>query len=135
MVLYFKDKLLKMQIGKGTTFLVPILHSKTCEVFLIHMGSAIEAIKKKGYLDGKTCKTPHIQKSYFVIPHKNLPILYCRTLFCILFSVLVFLSELCRSVLMKMPIFFAFFFFPVTYFVSYFVLTHKLIGVCYTAPI
>ena len=43
----------------------------------------------------KTCKTPHIQKLYFVISHENLPILYCRTLFCILFSVTVFLLELC----------------------------------------
>jgi hypothetical protein len=32
---------------------------------------------------------PHIQKLYFVIviSHKNLSILYCRTLFCILFSI------------------------------------------------
>jgi hypothetical protein len=36
---------------------------------------------------GKTCKTPHIQKLYFVILHKKLSILYCRTLFCILYSV------------------------------------------------
>jgi hypothetical protein len=35
-------------------------------------------------------------------------------------------SELCRSMLTKMPIFFAFIFCSVTYFVSYFVLTHKL---------
>ncbi len=35
-------------------------------------------------------------------------------------------SGLCRSVLTKMPIFFAFIFCSVTYFVSYFVLTHKL---------
>jgi hypothetical protein len=86
-------------------------------------------INLKPFFVGKTCKTPHIQKLYFVISYKNLPILYCRTLFCILFSVTVFLSELGRSVLTKMPIFFAFIFFPVTYFVSYFVLTHKLINI------
>ena len=62
-------------------------------------------------LEGTTCKTRHIQKLYFVISHKNLPILYCRTLFCILFSVTFFLSELCCSILTKMPIFFAFIFF------------------------
>ncbi len=58
--------------------------------------------------------------AYFILPH--------IVLYRILFSITFFLSELCRSVLTKMPIFFAFIFFPVTYyFVSYFVLMHKLI--------
>ncbi len=41
---------------------------------------------------GKTWKMPHIQKLYFVISHENLPILYCRTLFCTLFSITVFVG-------------------------------------------
>ena len=45
----FKDNHLKMLINKGTELRVPIWHSGTCEAFLIHMGSAREAIKKKGY--------------------------------------------------------------------------------------
>ena len=44
------------------------------------------------FLFGKTCKTPHIKKSYFVMSHEYLPILYCLALFCILFSVAVFWS-------------------------------------------
>ncbi len=30
---------------------VPIWHSGTCEAFLIHVGSAREAIEKKGYFE------------------------------------------------------------------------------------
>jgi hypothetical protein len=45
----FKDNLLKMQIAKGTKFPVPVWHSTTCVAFLIHMGSALEVIKKKKY--------------------------------------------------------------------------------------
>jgi hypothetical protein len=36
-------------INKGTELRVPIWHSCTRETFLIHVGSAREAIKKKGY--------------------------------------------------------------------------------------
>jgi hypothetical protein len=54
---------------------------------------------------------------YFILPHIVLYFIFCHG----------FLLELCRSVLTKMPIFFTYIFFPVTYFVSYFVLTHKLI--------
>jgi hypothetical protein len=45
----FKDNHLKMQIGKGTELQVPIWHSGTHEAFLIHVGSALEAIERKGY--------------------------------------------------------------------------------------
>jgi hypothetical protein len=43
------DQSLKTQIREGTELQVPIWHSKMCKVFLIHMGSRLEAIKKKGY--------------------------------------------------------------------------------------
>ncbi len=49
MVSAFKDNHLKMQIGKGMELHVPIWHSGMWEAFLIHVGSAQEAIKKKGY--------------------------------------------------------------------------------------
>ena len=49
MVSSFKDNHLKMLINEGTELQVPIWHSGTCEAFLIHVGSAQEAIKKKGY--------------------------------------------------------------------------------------
>jgi hypothetical protein len=39
-----------MQIGKGTELQVPIQHSGTLKAFLIHVGSALEAIKRKGYI-------------------------------------------------------------------------------------
>ncbi len=45
----FKDNHLKMLINKGTELRDPIWHSGTREAFLIHMGSAWEAIEKKGY--------------------------------------------------------------------------------------
>jgi hypothetical protein len=45
----FKDNHLKMLINEGTELRVPIWHSGTREAFLIHMGSAQEAIEKKGY--------------------------------------------------------------------------------------
>ncbi len=45
----FKDNHLKMQIGKGTELWVPIWHSGMCKAFLIHVGSALEAIERKGY--------------------------------------------------------------------------------------
>ncbi len=38
-----------MQIGKGKELQDPIWHSGTCKSFLIHVGSAQEAIKKKGF--------------------------------------------------------------------------------------
>jgi hypothetical protein len=38
-----------MQISKGTELRVPIWHSGTRKAFLIHVGSALEAIKRKGY--------------------------------------------------------------------------------------
>ncbi len=50
----FKDNHLKMQIGKGMELQVPIWHSGMQEAFLIHVGSAQENIKKKGYF--KTSK-------------------------------------------------------------------------------
>ncbi len=49
MVSSYKDNHLKMLIKGGTELRVPIWHSGTREAFLIHMGSAQEAIKKKGY--------------------------------------------------------------------------------------
>ncbi len=45
----FKDNHLKTLINEGTELRVPIWHSGTCEAFLIPVGSAQEAIKKKGY--------------------------------------------------------------------------------------
>jgi hypothetical protein len=46
----FKDNHLKMQTGKGTDVQVPIWHSGMHKAFLIHVESAPEAIKRKGYL-------------------------------------------------------------------------------------
>jgi hypothetical protein len=45
----YKAKSLKTQIGKGMELQVPIWHSRTCIAFLIHVGSALEAIEKKDY--------------------------------------------------------------------------------------
>ena len=45
----FKEAHLKTLINSGTELRVPIWHSGTREAFLIHVGSAQEAIKKKGY--------------------------------------------------------------------------------------
>ncbi len=45
----FKDNHLKTQIGKGMELQVPIWHSGMRKAFLIHVESAQEAIKKKGY--------------------------------------------------------------------------------------
>ena len=45
----YKDNHLKTQISEGMELRVPIWHSGTHEAFLIHVGSAQEAIKKKGY--------------------------------------------------------------------------------------
>ena len=45
----YKDNHLKTQIGKGMELRVPIWHSGTRKAFLIHVRSAQEAIKKKGY--------------------------------------------------------------------------------------
>ena len=50
MVSSFKDYHLKTLINKGMELQVPIWHSGTREAYLIHMGSAQEAIKKKGFL-------------------------------------------------------------------------------------
>jgi hypothetical protein len=49
MVSSYKDNHLKMLIKEGTELRVPIWHSGTREAFLIHVGSAQEAIEKKGY--------------------------------------------------------------------------------------
>jgi hypothetical protein len=49
MVSSFKEAHLKTLIKEGTELRVPIWHSGMRETFLIHMGSAQEAIKKKGY--------------------------------------------------------------------------------------
>ncbi len=49
MVSSFKEAHLKTLINSGTELRVPIWHSGTREAFLIHVGSAREAIKKKGY--------------------------------------------------------------------------------------
>jgi hypothetical protein len=38
-----------MQIGKGTELRAPIWHSSMQEAFFIHVRSAPEAIKRKGY--------------------------------------------------------------------------------------
>ncbi len=54
---------------------------------------------------------------YFILPH---------IVFVFYFPSRVQQPELCRSVLTKIPIFFAFIFCSVTYFVSCFVLMHKL---------
>ncbi len=45
----FKEAHLKTLIKKGTEQQVPIWHSGTREAFLIQVGSAREAIEKKGY--------------------------------------------------------------------------------------
>jgi len=45
----FKEAHLKTLIKEGMELQVPIWHSGTCEAFLIHVGSAQEAIEKKGY--------------------------------------------------------------------------------------
>jgi hypothetical protein len=45
----FKDNHLKTLINKGMELQVSIWHSGTRKAFLIHMGSAREAIEKKGY--------------------------------------------------------------------------------------
>jgi hypothetical protein len=60
----FKDNHLKTLIDKGTELQVPIWHSGTCNAFLIHMGSAREVIKKKGYFQSfeeysETCAEKH----------------------------------------------------------------------------
>jgi hypothetical protein len=47
--LRLKDNHLKMPTNEGIELRVPIWHSGTCEAFLIHVGSAQETIKKKGY--------------------------------------------------------------------------------------
>ncbi len=44
-----KDNNLKTLIKEGTELRVPIWHSGTRKAFLIHVGSAREVIKKKGY--------------------------------------------------------------------------------------
>jgi len=49
MVSSFKEAHLKTLIKESTELRVPIGHSGTREAFLIHVGSAREAIKKKGY--------------------------------------------------------------------------------------
>ncbi len=46
----FKDNHLKTQIGKGMELQVPICQSSMRKAFLIHVGSALEAIERKGYL-------------------------------------------------------------------------------------
>ena len=45
----YTDNHLKTLINEGTELQVPIWHSGTCKAFLIHVGSAQEAIKKNGY--------------------------------------------------------------------------------------
>jgi hypothetical protein len=45
----FNDNHLKTQIDKGTELRVPIWHSGMHKAFLIHVGPALEAIKRKGY--------------------------------------------------------------------------------------
>ncbi len=45
----YKDNHIKTQIGEGMELRVSIWHSGTREAFLIHVGSAREAIEKKGY--------------------------------------------------------------------------------------
>ncbi len=46
----FKRPSLPTRIGNGTELQVPIWHSGMRKAFLIHVGSALEAIKRKGYL-------------------------------------------------------------------------------------
>jgi hypothetical protein len=48
MVSPFKDNHLKMQISKGMELRVSICQSGTSKAFLIHVGSALEAIERKG---------------------------------------------------------------------------------------
>jgi hypothetical protein len=45
----YKDNHHKMKIGKGTELRVPIWHSSMFEAFFIHVGSVLEAVKRKGY--------------------------------------------------------------------------------------
>ncbi len=45
----FKDSHLMMKIHEGTELRVPIWHSGMRKAFLIHVGCALEAIKRKGY--------------------------------------------------------------------------------------
>ena len=45
----FKDNHLKTLINEGTELRAPTRHSGTREFSLIHVGSAREAIEKKGY--------------------------------------------------------------------------------------
>jgi hypothetical protein len=49
MVSALKAESLKTQIGKGTELQVPIWHSRTRKAFLIHVGFALDAIKKRGH--------------------------------------------------------------------------------------
>jgi hypothetical protein len=49
MVSALKAESLKTQISKGTELQVPIWHSGTHNTFLIHMGSSLDAIKKRGH--------------------------------------------------------------------------------------
>jgi len=49
MVSSFKEAHLKTLIKEGTELQVPMWHCGRCEAFLVHVGSAQEAIKKKGY--------------------------------------------------------------------------------------
>ncbi len=49
MISAFKDNHLSMQIDKGTKLRFLIWHSGMRKAFLIHVGSALEAIKRKGY--------------------------------------------------------------------------------------
>jgi hypothetical protein len=45
----FKENHIKTQISKEMELQVPIWHSNMCEAFLIHLGSAMEAIERKGF--------------------------------------------------------------------------------------
>ncbi len=47
MVFALKAESLKTQIGKGTKLWVPTWHSGMCKAFLIHVGSALDAIEKE----------------------------------------------------------------------------------------
>ncbi len=44
-----KTESLKIQIGEGTEPQVSIWHFGTCEAFFIHVGSAMDTIKKRGH--------------------------------------------------------------------------------------
>ncbi len=66
----FKDNHLKMLINKGTELRVPIWHSGTCKAFLVHVGSAQEAIKKKGYF-----KSYEEYSGTFAIKHERIKLL------------------------------------------------------------